>query len=321
MAPLLPVAAPTKKYFDPYNSSATGHQTSASRLAGSTSWRASRSSKLSAQLSAGVAAGGGKRVYDTVGAGSRGFGRDGRKENGEWDVGGVVGARAKAGVGRGVGDVGLLLGVRTVKVAKAEEGKGAKDREPPLKRVRIEEKIETTKVEVKGKMKLPKVEVEEEAICALVSQAADSIPKNVDAENALPAKRPIFASLTFYINGSTAPLISDHRLKYLLVEHGGAISVGLGRRTVTHVTIGRGNIAGVGGIGAGGGLAGGKIQKEINRLGGCGVKYVSVEWVLESVKAGKRLAEAGFVGVSTAPAGVRSVFGIFKKGEEGKGTT
>ena len=47
-------------------------------------------------------------------------------------------------------------------------------------------------------------------------------------------------------------------------------------------------------------------------MGGNGVKYVGVEWVLESVKAGKRLGEAGFSNLSTAPAGVRSVYGIFK---------
>lgn len=162
-----------------------------------------------------------------------------------------------------------------------------------------------------------KVEVEEEAICALASQVAEeptSQIQGLDTEDAPPPKRGIFASLTFYINGSTAPLVSDHRLKYLIVEHGGSISVGLGRRTVTHVILGQANRGGGKG-GAGGGLAGGKIEKEIRRVGGCGVKYVGVEWVLESIKRGKRLGEAGFVGVSTAPMGVRSVYGMFKRGE------
>lgn len=59
-----------------------------------------------------------------MGAGSRDFGRDGRKENGEWDVRSVVGARNKVGV-RGVGGVGVLLGVR---VGKREVGEGIKDR-------------------------------------------------------------------------------------------------------------------------------------------------------------------------------------------------
>jgi twin BRCT domain len=91
------------------------------------------------------------------------------------------------------------------------------------------------------------------------------------------SKRGIFDGLTIYVNGSTNPLISDHKLKYLLVEHGAKISISLGRRQVTHVILG--NPCGrAGGIGAGGGLAATKIQKEIRRRGGCGIRYVSVEW-------------------------------------------
>ena len=44
--------------------------------------------------------------------------------------------------------------------------------------------------------------------------------------------------------------------------------------------------------------------------------------VLESIKAGKRLPEAGFANTSIAPYGVKSVYGIFKKGgaiAEGRG--
>ena len=87
-------------------------------------------------------------------------------------------------------------------------------------------------------------------------------------------QRQIFQGLCFYINGSTAPLISDHKLKHLLVERGAKMSIALGRRSVTHVILGTANERG----GAGGGLAGGKIQKEIARVGGKGVKFVGVEW-------------------------------------------
>lgn len=83
-------------------------------------------------------------------------------------------------------------------------------------------------------------------------------------------KKKIFDGLCFYVNGSTAPEVSDHRLKYLIAENGGRVSIGLGRRTVTHVVLGN--------EGTGGGLAAGKLQKEIRRLGGCVVKYVRVEW-------------------------------------------
>ncbi|EZF10628.1 hypothetical protein H112_08138 [Trichophyton rubrum D6] len=100
----------------------------------------------------------------------------------------------------------------------------------------------------------------------------------------------IFANLTIYINGSTMPLISDHKLKNMLVDHGAKISIGLARRSVTHVILGDPNGAGEvesGGAGkaarnsqpgAGGGLAAGKMQREISRVSGMGVKFVGVEW-------------------------------------------
>lgn len=85
-------ASPTKAapavrtFFDPWNSSSTGHQRAENCLSGSTSWRASRNLKLSEQYKGGLA-GGGRRVADTVGAGSEDFGKDGRKENGGWEKG------------------------------------------------------------------------------------------------------------------------------------------------------------------------------------------------------------------------------------------
>ena len=88
--------------------------------------------------------------------------------------------------------------------------------------------------------------------------------------------RKVFDRLCFYINGSTAPTISDHRLKHLIAEHGGRVNIMLGRRSVTHVILG--TPRGFSGVGAGGGLSGSKIQKEITRVGGCGVKFVGVEW-------------------------------------------
>ena len=89
-------------------------------------------------------------------------------------------------------------------------------------------------------------------------------------------QRGIFEGLVIYINGSTHPLISDHKLKQLLVENGAKLSIHLGRRQVTHVILGK--PAGVQGSGAGGGLAATKIEKEIKRVRGCGVKYIGVEW-------------------------------------------
>jgi hypothetical protein len=88
-------------------------------------------------------------------------------------------------------------------------------------------------------------------------------------------QKKVFDGLVIYINGSTYPMIGDHKLRHLLAENGAKLSLHLGRQ-VTHVILGR--PSGNQGTGAGGGLAGTKIEKEIKRVGGCGVKYVGVEW-------------------------------------------
>jgi hypothetical protein len=126
----------------------------------------------------------------------------------------------------------------------------------------------------------------------------------------LPSYPQIFAGLTFYINGSTAPHISDHKLKHLLSLHGGNLSIALGRKSVTHVIIGK---PGSQGQGCGGGLAGTKIQKEIARQRGKAVHFVTAEWVVQSAKAGKRLAESRFEGMNLAPKGVSGIAGMFAK--------
>ncbi|KAL4943530.1 hypothetical protein BDV06DRAFT_221188 [Aspergillus oleicola] len=115
----------------------------------------------------------------------------------------------------------------------------------------------------------------------------------------------ILANTKIYINGQTTPLISDHKLKSLLVSHGATLSLSLSRR-ITHVIIGKPN-QGPGRGGAGGGLAAGKIQRENSRGGWRGVRVVGVEWVLESIKAGKRLPETRF---AVNLSGQRSVLGF-----------
>jgi len=76
---------------------------------------------------------------------------------------------------------------------------------------------------------------------------------------------------------------------------------------VTHVILGNPNGQAGRTGGAGGGLASSKIQKEIANVRGKGVKFVSVEWILESVRAGKRLPEARFANLKLAPKGQKSV--------------
>lgn len=89
-------------------------------------------------------------------------------------------------------------------------------------------------------------------------------------------QRGIFSGCVVYVNGSTYPLVSDHKLKHILRENGAQMSLHLGRRKVTHVILGR--PAGGAAKGAGGGLAGGKMDREIRKIGGAAVRYVGVEW-------------------------------------------
>ena len=272
--PIPPAAEPIRKTFDPWNSSSTGHQRAENRLGSSTSWRVSRTVKLRNQFASGPS--GGKRIFDTVGAGSKDFGRDGRRENGSWEKG-APGLREP-----GWRDVGTMLsrGSKVEEEARQVE-KEAKEEKYPETKLGISEEPET------------------------------------DEQTELVAKpRGIFNNLGFYINGSTAPTVSDHKLKQMLSENGGNVCLGLARRRVTHVIIGRPHdLRG----GAGGGLSGTKIQKEIQRIRGCGIRYVNVEWVMESLKAGKRLPEYQYKGVNTAPYGVKSVVSMFEKQEKLKG--
>jgi hypothetical protein len=66
---VLPAAEPKfGDHFDAWNSSSTGHQRAENKLGGSTGWRMSRNQKLASQFKSGGT--GGKRISDTVGAGS-----------------------------------------------------------------------------------------------------------------------------------------------------------------------------------------------------------------------------------------------------------
>ncbi|KAF2877885.1 hypothetical protein BDV95DRAFT_479498 [Massariosphaeria phaeospora] len=228
--------------FDPWNSGSTGHQRANNRLSGSTSWRESRNLKLGEQFRGGLS--GGARVADTVGAGSEGFGKDGRKANGGWEKG-AKGLRA--------GGQRSLMEVWGAKKGGREDGVGKS----------VDEDVDMA---ADIKVQSPSAEAEEH----LTTDETPSAP----IQTAPPTQ--IFHNLRFYINGSTAPHISDHKLKHVLAAHGARTSTALGRRTVTHVILGIVNNGHHGG--AGGGLAATKIQKEIARTVSKTVKFVTVQW-------------------------------------------
>ena len=306
-------AKPTKSIFDPFNSSATGHQRADNRLSGSTSWRDSRSLKLRQQFSAGTS--GGKRVSDTVGAGSLDFGQDGRTESGGW----VPGA---SGLRKG--------GQQSIWESMPVD----KPVERPSKKPKLEEEQATTLVNPFTPFRKENGTVRETSWTShesspshllepigQISQNAGTpahLPKDDASEGPKQKQLPqVFANLTIYINGSTAPFISDHKLKQLLSSNGANMSIALGRRMVTHVIVGKP----VGSGGCGGGLSGSKLQKEIARTHGKGLKFVTAEWAVDSVKAGTRLPESRYQAMKLGGKGVSSVASLFdrQKGKEAKG--
>ncbi|KAG9238107.1 hypothetical protein BJ875DRAFT_87260 [Amylocarpus encephaloides] len=239
-------------YFDAWNSSSAGHQRAESRLGGSTGWRQSRNTKLSYQFKSGETRG--KRISDTVGAGSK-----------DWDE-----------------NLKALIPKEVRKRARVSLEDMPTDKQGNATPTEVEKLMANRKKEDDLKEKMRQTQ-----------------------------KKGVFDGLVIYINGSTHPLISDHKLKHVLAENGAKMSLHLARRQVTHVVLG--HPSGTQGIGAGGGLAGGKMEKEIRRVGGCGVKYVGVEWVLESLKAGKRLPETQFTNLKVAAKRQKSVYSMFKQ--------
>lgn len=250
MAPtpkLPPPAAPQhSRHFDPWNSVSTGHQRAETR--GPQGWRASRNMKMNSQFRAGNS--GGRRIPDAVGVGSDDF--DDR-------LGAFVPKAVRARALNSVAD--MLRNPGSMRAASLPASTSA-----PLPLLGkgsaggawgSEDGSMTAEERTRGLAR----EAEDEAL---------GEEKTTRAQ-----ERKIFDGLVIYVNGSTHPLVSDHRLKHLLSEHGARMSLHLGRRQVTHVILGK--PSGPTG-GAGGGLAGGKLQKEIRRVGGCGIKYVGVEW-------------------------------------------
>ncbi|KAJ5591718.1 uncharacterized protein N7459_002087 [Penicillium hispanicum] len=300
--------------FDPWNSASTGHQRAENPYAATKGWRDTRSRKLKRQFRDGdcvrdtqVAA----QAFDgTCGPGSTGGDADNSISNrGEWKwVSEAEATRAHLGVR----DIRSFMGVSKRKAGDEEQQQEKKkQRQTPTEET--EKGRGLARQGADGRVWKPELAAMP-SVSAGGSVAAQSVPTTGPEEmRDADAESEVFAGTTVYVNGSTLPQISDHRLKQLLVAHGAQVSTFMMRKTVSHVIIGQPN--GVSGkasaVGAGGGLASGKLQQEIARGGWKGVKIVGVDWVLESIKARRRLAESRFAVLQVAPKGQRSVVGMF----------
>ncbi|KDN70805.1 putative BRCA1 C Terminus domain-containing protein [Colletotrichum sublineola] len=231
--------------FDPYNSSATGHQRPDNNPGVTTGWRTSRARKLSEQFAGGNS--GGARMSDNYSAGSEDF-----DEKLKMVVPKDVKARAKMSVADMLAQPGLMRSGPSVS----------------------EKRSATSTTSTLGGNP-----TSEEGILEAYGKEDEKEPKKATG-------RGLFEGVTVYVNGSTHPIISDHRLKRVLVENGGRRPAGVGA-----------------GAGAGGGLAGSKLDKEIRKVGGCTVKYVGVEWQGYGESKGGEPAARGAVRASQSCAG------------------
>ena len=245
---------------------------------------------MAAQFRGG--AGGGRRVADGACAGSPFFGRDGRLPKGGWQ-------REASGLRRETA---------CADVAEMLKGNGSS--------VTKSGRASTTKASASCDDRIP---LASRAVHTKRPRETDDDGRRAGSTDGAKRPRKVFDGLCFYINGSTAPTVSDHRLKYLIAENGGRVAVALARKSVTHVVLGAppdgpstsppypsSTSSGASSLVSqasksvtrphpgrcGGGLAATKLQKEIRRIGGQAVKYVTAEWVLGSLEAGRRIPES-----------------------------
>lgn len=215
---------------------------------------------------------------DLVGAGSENYGKDGRKDNGDWEKG-APGLREE-----GWQDIRTLMTGSRKRLVDHDGGGGKRPKRLGTSHghdnhhnlPQLHDKASVTSLN----------NIQDLDAVATATSTNDNDKSQLDSTPPPIPPPQIFRNLTFYFNGSTAPLVSDHKIKQLFVQHGGNASFALGRRTVTHVVLGNT---------CGGGLASGKFNKEITTVGGKGIKYVTAQWVLDSVAKGIRQPEARYV--------------------------
>lgn len=253
--PTVPKAAEPKygRNFDQWNSVALGHQRAETK--GPQGWRENRTWKLQNQLTGGHS--GGVRLSDPVGAGSEDSGEQ-RQD--------LIPKEVRARAANSVMDMLRRPGTMSQGSGSSRLVSKSPDEQPFL-----EGEDEGNQVDDRRTAKeKPMASSQQQEGGEKVEASAKA-----DGQSSTSTSRKIFDGLVIYVNGSTHPLISDHKLKHLLAQNGARMSIHLGRRQVTHVILGKPSGPN---SGAGGGLAGGKLEKEIRRVGGCGVKYVGVEW-------------------------------------------
>ncbi|EYE97330.1 uncharacterized protein EURHEDRAFT_384869 [Aspergillus ruber CBS 135680] len=283
MPPERPPQPKNHQTSDPWSSASAGHQRAdGPTLSHTTAWRDSRTEKLHRQF-----------IFGDCNADYNGWGK------GEWVMMDREEGRGKGKEGREITD--FMGGVQKRRDGSCEIEMGGKSKcfrgdasdisthMPVLTLTPTSACTSTSTHDANRDISVTTVHKDTDTDTATHANAATPAPASTPA-SITPTSKKILTGTTIYLNGSTMPLISDHKLKRLLVSNGAKLSL-VFARSVTHVIIGKPNNGA--NKGAGGGLAAGKLQKEIERCAR-GVKIVGVEWAFESIKAEKRLSETKF---------------------------
>ena len=268
------------RVFDPWNSSATGHQRAdGPSLSHTTAWRNTRTDKLARQFAFGDC-----RVDNNKGSGTGEWTWIRDEDAADADTAANASAGAGAGAKHGYQDIRDFMAVtKKRKISSDDRGVHKVKRIPASTATATSTSTSTSAPEpepvpVPVPVPKPARKLEHEPAHEPVPQHAHQQQQQQQQQQHTGSQ--ILAGTTIYVNGSTMPLISDHKLKHLLVAHGAKLSLALARKPVTHVIIGRPAVSsgtGSAGKGAGGGLAATKLQKEIDKCGR-GTKVVGVEW-------------------------------------------
>ncbi|RHZ48491.1 hypothetical protein CDV55_100001, partial [Aspergillus turcosus] len=195
--------------FDPWNSASTGHQRAENPYSNTTAWRQTRAAKLAIQFASGDCTAP-SPTTNGISAGGEGEGAGGG--GGEWKWLSEAEARRHQ---LGCRDIRTMMGMSKPKRGRDDDDDGdaaAGKKGKILYQTQPETKTDPTPTPTPG---------------------------NED-EDDRQKKKPLTGT-TIYINGSTMPHISDHRLKSLLVAHGAEVAISLARRSVTHVIVGKPN--------------------------------------------------------------------------------
>ncbi|KAJ6134352.1 hypothetical protein N7523_000674 [Penicillium sp. IBT 18751x] len=268
-----PPSPQNHRIFDSWNSSSTGHQRADGKEQTIT-WRDLRTDKLGRQFKTGHCdeSSGSSMAFDGT------CGSSPEEQRGEWRwVDEEEAKRAKLGVI----DIRSFMGVSKRKASAPEtdieiEGKKQKvntSHAAPYAPVpSCTTSISTSKPPIDRPSNLATSTLLSTSLSTSTSISTTDPISTTDSTR--PQSR-IFAGTTVYVNGSTMPQISDHRLKHLLVSHGARISTFMARKTVSHIIIGQPSSTS---SGAGGGLSARKLQQEIERGGWKGIKIVGVDW-------------------------------------------